>query len=559
MYNHFMLSKELIKAREYETEAGALIGDDERPLYHFTARKGWLNDPNGFSFFGGKYHLFYQYHPYSTYWGPMHWGHAVSEDLLNWEYLPCALAPDKEYDAAGCFSGSAITLPDGRQLLMYTGCNAEDIDEDGRWAQTQCLAVSEGPASDASGPEGETEYIKYDNNPVITDADLPPGGDKYEFRDPYIWQAGDGSYRAVVANANRDGSKATQLSMFRSDDAFSWQFDKVLFEDRRKIGIMWECPNFFPLRDESLPDPPADNDESRQVASYVLIASPMDMELEDADGSIRFPKGNNVCYMVGEYDETSEEFVPRESESHEKRANGAAGTGIALAAYHPVDCGLDFYAPQVMHAPDGRCIMIGWMQDPSTANLHPDEYKFFGQMSVPRELTLRGGRLIQTPVREVESLRSGQPVFASIELEKSERSMEGISGRMMDMEIEIKPNSVSPAGRCSLEEFTMRFARDYEHYVELSYRPDSSVLSIDRGQSGQAEDITSKRSIRVRDRNGCINMRILLDRYSAEIFINGGEQVMSVTYHTTLDADGITFSAEGESHMDISAYKLGTF
>lgn len=79
-----------------------------------------MNDPNGFSYHNGMYHMFYQYYPYESKWGPMHWGHAVSRDLLHWEHLPAALAPDEPYDRDGCFSGSALTLPDGRQLLMYT-------------------------------------------------------------------------------------------------------------------------------------------------------------------------------------------------------------------------------------------------------------------------------------------------------------------------------------------------------------------------------------------------------------------------------------------------------
>ena len=80
-----------------------------------------MNDPNGFSCYGGKYHLFYQYYPYDSIWGSMHWGHAVSSDLLHWTYLPAALAPDSVYDKDGCFSGRALELPDGRHFLMYTG------------------------------------------------------------------------------------------------------------------------------------------------------------------------------------------------------------------------------------------------------------------------------------------------------------------------------------------------------------------------------------------------------------------------------------------------------
>ena len=543
-----MISSELKKAREFEEREGRLISEEERPVFHFSPLTGWLNDPNGFSYHDGKYHLFYQYHPYDAHWGPMHWGHAVSADLISWEYLPCAMAPDQPYDGAGCFSGSALTLPDGRHLLMYTGCDAGKTDSTGRWCQTQCIAVSSGP-----------EYIKYKGNPVLTGDDLPEGGDTYEFRDPNIWQERDGSYRAVVANA-RVGNAAkepgpaaegqtqhpkirpddldirggTQLCLYRSDDGFSWSFDKVLYEDRRRIGIMWECPNFFSLD-----------------GRHVLIASPMDMEMEDAEGSVRFPKGNNVCYIVGSYDEKTEEFSVCQSASHEGAVRGS------VATYHPVDCGLDFYAPQVMKAPDGRRIMIAWMQDPSTANLHgKEDFRIFGQMTVPRELRLRNDRLIQWPVREIEDCRSGQTVSSSMDMDSETRTVEGISGRVLDMEIEISPRSVSAAGMCSLEEFTIGFARDYEHCVSLTYRPDSSVLTIDRSGSGQAENMTKRRSIRVRDRRGHISLRILLDRWSAEIFINGGEQVMSVTFYTPLTARDISFSSEGSAILDVTAYKI---
>ena len=150
-----MVSKELAAAREYEEREGAKVSREERPAYHFSPRIGWLNDPNGLSFFEGKYHLFYQYHPYNSWWGPMYWGHAVSDDLISWEYLPAAMAPDTEYDGAGCFSGSAMILPDGRHLLMYTGCSPVGMDAEGRWRQTQCVATLE------TDENGSREYVKF--------------------------------------------------------------------------------------------------------------------------------------------------------------------------------------------------------------------------------------------------------------------------------------------------------------------------------------------------------------------------------------------------------------
>ena len=112
-----------------------------------------------------NYHMFYQYYPYESKWGPMHWGHAVNKNLLHWEYLPAALAPDEIYDRDGCFSGSAIELDDGRQLLMYTGVVKEHQGNDiFKEVQTQCLAVGDG-----------TDYEKYAPNPVLDEKDLPEG------------------------------------------------------------------------------------------------------------------------------------------------------------------------------------------------------------------------------------------------------------------------------------------------------------------------------------------------------------------------------------------------
>lgn len=523
-----MISKKLIEAREYEAREGASVPAEARPAYHLSPLIGWLNDPNGFSFYDGKYHMFYQYHPYDSHWGPMHWGHAVSDDMIRWEYLPAALAPDTDYDGSGCFSGSAITLPDGRQLLMYTGCATYGPDAAGRWRETQNLAVSDGD-----------EFVKYEGNPVISDDDLPEYGDIYEFRDPYIWRTEDGTYRALVGNASASEDKAAKIVSYRSEDGFRWELNKVLFEDSRHIGIMWECPSFFPL-------------DGKQI----LIASPMDMDAEEADGSIRFPKGNNVVYMVGDYDEESEDFTPVSTGDPEKAGRDA------VAAYHPVDCGLDFYAPQVRIMPDGRCIMVGWMQDPSTGNLHDiEDFKIFGQMTVPRELRLRNNRLIQWPVAELDAYRDERTVYTSTVLSSEERQLEEISGRILDIELTVQPEGYSAdteeeEGSISYESFGMKFAKQGDVYTEIRYYPERSILSIDRGNSGQPDNITRRRTIRVRKRGGRIDLRILLDRWSAEVFINGGEQVMSATFYTPLEAQDITFGAEGIAELDVTEHRL---
>ena len=511
------ISRELAAAREHEAAADRQITERERPVCHFTPRTGWLNDPNGLSCFGGQYHLFYQYHPYNTFWGPMHWGHAVSRDLITWEYLPAALAPDEQYDKCGCFSGSALVTDDGAHLLIYTGCtdSAPDPTGRGRWQQTQNLAIL--------SPDG-SEYVKYAENPVITPEDLPEGGDPFEFRDPYLWRAHDGSYRALIANGRTNQADGTRLIMYRSGDGLHWGEGKTLFEDRRRIGVMWECPNFFPLGDR-----------------YILIASPMDMQAEEemAVGSVRFPQGSNVCYITGSWDDETEEFVP-ETDTDQP----------AAYRYEPVDGGLDFYAPQVLKTPDGRRVMIGWMQNPATANAHDgNAFKTFGQMTIPRELTLREGKLVQRPVRELDRYRKEEVRRHQLLEAGSRITIPGISGRSVDMSIEIDADR-------GCEEVALHFAENETYCSALIYRPGASTLTIDRTRSGGPGGITGARTIKIRDRGGKLSLRVLIDRWSAEVFVNGGEQVMSATYYTHPEAEGISFTARGAAAIDIAKYTI---
>ena len=229
-----MTSEALQKARDFEAQYGPHIPDAERPVFHATPTIGWMNDPNGFTVYRGECHLFYQYHPYSNEWGPMHWGHLKTKDFIRWERLPCALAPDQEYDASGCFSGGAVELPDGRQLLMYTGVqrhhNAEGFLED---VQTQCVAVGDG-----------VNYEKWGGNPVLDGRDLPEGGSTIDFRDPKVWRDKDGTFYAVIGNRTEDGSGA--ILLYRGIEDFKGELVRVLDRCHNQYGRMWECPDFFP-------------------------------------------------------------------------------------------------------------------------------------------------------------------------------------------------------------------------------------------------------------------------------------------------------------------------
>lgn len=492
-----MTSKALQKARDFEAQYGPHIPAGERPAFHATPTIGWMNDPNGFSIYKGEYHLFYQYHPYSNEWGPMHWGHLKTRDFIKWERLPVAIAPDESYDASGCFSGSAMELPDGRQLLMYTGVqrsrNAEGFIQD---IQTQCVAFGDG-----------VNYEKLDRNPILDKKDLPEGGSAVDFRDPKLWREADGTYYAVVGNRTADGSGS--ILLFRSADGVKWELARMLDRCCNQYGKMWECPDFFPL-------------DGRQV----LMTSPQEMR----PVGLEFHAGNGTLCLIGDYE--------------------PSGKGFTRQYVQAIDYGLDFYAPQTLLTPDGRRVMIAWMQNWDTVGAKPHHCRWFGQMTLPRELSIRDGRLIQNPVRELESYRRNRIMMPSIPV-SGEVNLPGIQGRTLDMTV-----TVHPIGNESYRWFRIRVAKDGEHETIIRYRPDQGTVKIDRTRSGINQDIVHTRSFLVRYQGGQIKLRLILDRFSLEVFVNDGEQAASTVIYTRQEADAISFEAGGTVLMDVEKYDL---
>ncbi len=357
------------------------IDPDKKPLFHVTPPVGWMNDPNGFSVFQGKIHLFFQYHPYSDVWGPMHWGHYRSEDFVTWKELPVALAPDEDYDAAGCFSGSAIETKDGH-VLLYTGVmEKERADGTKEAVQQQCMAVGDG-----------IRYEKVSENPIIPGEQLPDGFSRKDFRDPKVWREND-TYFLVVGSINGQGNG--QVVLFASEDLKAWRYVSVLADNQGKYGRMWECPDFFPLGEK-----------------YVLIVSPQDMQADGAE----FHNGNQAIALIGEYDRQN--YRLREEQV------------ISL------DYGTDFYAPQTMETEDGRRIMIAWMQS-WDMNIKPVEQKWNGMMTIPRQLELRNNRLYQQPVKELENYRT-EPVVCTSRKISGKCTIPGIRGRVLDLTIELQ-------------------------------------------------------------------------------------------------------------------------
>ncbi|SEA43482.1 beta-fructofuranosidase [Pseudobutyrivibrio sp. ACV-2] len=489
-----MISKKLQEARDYEKKYLAKDNKDIRPLFHLTGTVGWINDPNGFSRYKDTYHLFYQYHPYCNHWGPMHWGHSTSEDLIKWEYQPCALAPDEDYDQDGCFSGSAIELDDGRHLLMYTSVEKRQ-DSDGvvRDYQQQCLAIGDG-----------IDYEKVSSNPVISTDMIPAGNDLHDFRDPKIIKNND-TYYCFAINRHPDGSG--QILVYESKDAISWKFNKVLDRSDNQVGRIWECPDYFELDDKK-----------------VLIVSPQETE---GKGDNIFPGFNNF-FLVGE----GKEFLD-----------------FNRQAVQPIDLGPDFYAAQTILTPDGRRVMIAWMQNWETVNFGNDAHDYYSTMTIPRELKIKEGHVYQTPIKELENYRKCE-VKHSCEIFE-EQQLAGVSGRVIDMSFEL---SKVDSEKDYL--FTMKLAKNDRYETRVIIDSRRKTLKLDRRNSGMRYSALSEREFPIDIVDGKLKLRVIMDRFTLEVFVNDGKQAASMKIDTDITADGITFQSDEKVNIDLIKFEL---
>lgn len=197
--------------------------------YHLKPEEGWVNDPNGLVFFGGYYHVFYQYCPHFEVprMEPMHWGHARTKDFLSWEHLPIALSPDKDYDNGGCWSGTAIVKDEVLYLFYASVHNSEGLKDE---IQTVSIAYS---------TDG-INFEKYEKNPVIKN--FPETGSR-DFRDPAVAFI-DGKFLLVMATGFPETKKG-RLLLYESDDIFSWEYKGIMSEwDNSKYA---ECPSLISL------------------------------------------------------------------------------------------------------------------------------------------------------------------------------------------------------------------------------------------------------------------------------------------------------------------------
>ncbi|WP_309090898.1 glycoside hydrolase family 32 protein [Domibacillus sp.] len=321
--------------------------------YHIMAPARWINDPNGLIQWRGDYHVFYQHHPYDVKPGSIHWGHMKSRDLVHWEHLPIALAPDEEYDRSGCFSGSAVDH-DGILTLIYTG-HAEDKDG---IKEVQCIATS---------TDG-IHFEKHPQNPVIS---APPRGAAADFRDPKVWKYKEKWYMVIGSQKDKLGS----VHLYESADLFSWKDRGAIIKSDGRLGFMLECPDFFEL-------------EGR----HVLLVSPQGIE---ASGD-RYQNLYQTGTLIGDLDYETAAFTYSE--------------------FTELDQGFDFYAAQSFEDDQGRRIVFGWM-NMWEAVMPEQAHGWAGALTIPRQLSFnQSGRLVMQPVEELKKLRREKTIAGPMPL-----------------------------------------------------------------------------------------------------------------------------------------------
>lgn len=444
-----------------------------RQQFHIQPPTGLLNDPNGFSYFNGEYHLFYQWFPLGPVHGLKYWYHTSSSNLVEWKHHGVGIAPGHYYDSHGAYSGSGIEH-DGKLYLLYTG-NVRDEE----WVRFpyQALAIM-----DKDG------LVKKQEKAVIESV---PAGYTDHFRDPKVWRHHDTFY--MVIGAQRENETGCAV-LYSSSDLHNWTFEGELETKLTDFGFMWECPDYMELDEKG-----------------VFIFSPQGLEAMGDQYHNIYQSG----YVIGEPLE-----FPNRQFNH--------------GAFHELDRGFDFYAPQTTIDPQGRRILVGWMGLPEIA--YPtDRHNWAHCLTIPRVLHVKDGKLIQSPVKELEKVRGKQAEFKGI-VTNDIVSSQDFKGTVFEMIGELSSDDA--------DTFGIEFRAGEKNRTILIVDRKANKIILDRSESGE-EFATLYGSTRACSFHASkLSFQMFVDQSSVEIFINDGEEVFTARIFPNSGDDEIRFFAE---------------
>ncbi len=472
-------SEKFVASEEVKTD---YYTEPYRPQFHFTPEEKWMNDPNGMVYHKGVYHLFYQYYPEDIVWGPMHWGHAISTDLLHWEHKPIALFPDKH---GLIFSGSAVVdfentsgfgTKENPPLVAIFTYHLMDGEKAGRKDfQTQGIAYSL--------DNGDT-WTKYEGNPVIGNDGIK------DFRDPKVlWD--EVNHVWVMALVAGD-----HLQLWNSKDLKKWTKRSEFGKDKGAHGGVWECPDLFPLQVEG-------TDEEK----WVLLIS---INPGAPNG------GSGTQYFIGDFD--GEKFTTDQTET---KWLDWGTDNYAGVTYNVLPKG--YYGNTYDNDPRQDRIFIGWMSNWAYARDTPTE-KWRSAMTVPRKLSLKkvndNYSLFNYPVSEMESIIDNA---TKKNITVSAGTKESIS--FADL------NQSEMLFKTASKNFQLKVSNSLNEEVVLTMFGDEKQFFLDRTGSGKVdfqENFSGVQQMPVPDLPADeYEVRVLMDQSSIEVFINEGQYVMT--------------------------------
>ncbi len=496
----FLSCKEKAKPMSASAAEPAAYQEKYRPQFHFSPVKKWMNDPNGLVFNQGVYHLFYQYYPDDIVWGPMHWGHAVSKDMVHWENKPIALFPDEH---GYIFSGSAVVDTENTSgfgngetpamVAIYTYHDADGEKAGQSNYQTQGIAYSL--------DNGDT-WVKYEGNPVIKNDGIK------DFRDPKVfWNKIENNWTMLLVAGDH-------LQIWQSPDLKNWEKVSEFGKDQGAHGGVWECPDLFPL-----------TLQGTDIEKWVLLIS---INPGAPNG------GSGTQYFVGDFDGTT--FTSGQQQTKW------------------IDWGTDNYAGVTYNNLEDR-IFIGWMSNWAYAQETPTK-NWRSAMTLPRKLALRRvNDSIELTNYPLESLDKIKVMGDQENISIAPRSDKRLTfDHFNTSEITFRTNSRS---------FNMEFKNSLGENLLLSMDGAKEQFVLDRSRSGETtfdKDFADKVQTMPLPNlpKGEYEVRILMDWSSVEIFINEGQYVMTAQVFPNDYYKSLTVTNSNDMELELNKFSISS-
>lgn len=465
-----------------------------RPQFHFSPKAHWINDPNGMVYYKGTYHLFCQYHPSSSVWGPMHWLHATSKDMVHWQEQPIALYPDS---LGWIFSGSTVidvnnTSGFGKNgqvplVAIFTHHNSKVEKTNPEKTQYQSIAYSL--------DEGKT-WTKYAGNPVVQNPGI------VDFRDPKVrWYEPQKKWIMTLATKDR-------VTFYSSPDLKKWVKESDFGSDAGEHGGVWECPDLFPLKHNG-----------KDVWVLIVSVNPGGPN-----------KGSAAQYFLGDFDGKTFKASSKQTKW--------------------MDFGTDNYAGVTFSNTSNRAVLIGWMNNWRYAREVPTE-KWRGATTVPRELGLtevnKEVYLTSTPIKELNELDGKATVLSNINVKGSVDLTPQTGGDYSAFKLTLS----APAAN----DFSLVLANEPGNELVIGYDKSANMYFIDRTKSGKTDfekDFGQRITAPRLSTDKTISLTLLIDAASAELFADNGLSVMTAVFFPNQDLTKLAI----KSTTGISVSKL---